>query len=110
MSKQFQPSNQTNRHQPIQSELPPIRTFVIWNNDDRPHGYEITHKQYPASTDGYEFTHLVFGNRARFCVVSNDGSVSRADAIYFCSAVFNGTVTVFRCDLSSIQGKVKKHG
>lgn len=108
--KQFKPSNPTHQQQPIQSELPPIRTFVIWNNDDRPHGYEVTHKQYPASTDGYEFTHIIFGKRARFCFVSNDGSISRADCIAFGSALVNGTVTIFRCDLSLVQGKVKKHG
>jgi hypothetical protein len=105
--KQFQGSNHSNRQQPIQSELPPIRTFEIWNNDDRPYGYEITHKPYPASANGYEYTHLVFGKRARFCFVSHDGSISRTDCIAFGSALVNGTFTVFHCDLTPIQGKRK---
>jgi len=102
MSKQFQPSNRSNQDQPIQSDLPPIRTFVIWNEDNRPHGWEYTYKPYPASTEGYEYTHLVFGKRARFCFVSHDGSVSRADCITFGSALVNGTYAVFRCDLKGI--------
>lgn len=106
--KQSQHSNTQGRFEPIQSELPTIRTFVIWNNDDKPHGYEITHKPYPASTDGYEYTHIVFGKRARFCFVSDDGSISRADCIAFGSALVSGTFTLFRCDLSSIQGGKKK--
>ena len=104
MSKQFQPSNRTEDKQQIQSELPPIRTFVIWNEDNKPHGWEIDWKPYPASTNGYEYTHLVFGKRARFCFVSHDGSVSRADCIAFGSALVNGTFTVFRCDLSEVKG------
>lgn len=107
MSKQFQPSNPSNRHQTIQSELPPIRTFVIWNHDDKPRGWELTWKSYPSSTDGYEYAHLIFGKRARFCFVSHDGSISRADCIAFASAVVNGTVSVFRTDLIDIQGKRK---
>jgi hypothetical protein len=103
--KQFQPSNSTDQTGGIQSELPPIRTFVIWNEDTKPHGYEITWKSYPASINGYEYTHNIFGKRARFCFVSNDGSISRADCIHFGSAVVNGTIRVFHCDLSSIQGK-----
>jgi len=108
MSKQFQPSNPSNQTGGIQSAVPPIRTFVIWNEDTRPHGYEIDWKPYPASTDGYEYTHLIFGKRARFCFVSHDGSISRSDCIYFGSALVNGTVTVFHCDLSEVQGKRKK--
>jgi len=108
MSKQFQPSNPSNHPEPIQSELPTIRTFVIWNHDDKPRGWEITHKPYPTSTDGYEYTHLVFGKRARFCFVSNDGSISRSDCIAFGSALVNGTCTVFRTDLSKIQGRDKR--
>ena len=102
MSKQFQGSNTSNHDRPIQSEVPPIRTFVIWNNDDRPFGYEVTHKPYPASTNGYEYTHLVFGKRARFCFVSDDGSISRADCITFGSALVNGTYSVFHVNLEGI--------
>jgi len=102
MSKQFQPYNPSNHKQPIQSELPPIRTFVIWNEDTKPHGYEIDWKPYPASTNGYEYTHLVFGKRARFCFVSHDGSVSRDDCIHFGSALVNGTFAVFHCDLKGV--------
>jgi len=105
--KQFQGSNPSDRQQPIQSELPPIRTFVIWNEDTKPHGYEITWKSYPASANGYEYTHLIFGKRARFCFVSDDGSISRADCITFGSALVNGTFTVFHCDLTPIQGRKK---
>jgi len=100
--KQFQPSNTSNHNAPIQSELPPIRTFVIWNEDTKPHGWEVTHKPYPASTSGYEYTHLVFGKRARFCFVTDDGSISRSDCIAFGSALVNGTYSVFHCDLKGI--------
>lgn len=102
MSKQFQGYNPKQDGQPIQSELPQIRTFVIWNEDTKPHGWEVTHKPYPASTGGYEYTHLVFGKRARFCFVTDDGSISRSDCIAFGSALVNGTYSVFHCDLKGI--------
>ncbi len=102
MSKQFQPSNPSNHNQSLQSELPAIRTFVIWNEDDKPHGWEIDWRPYPASTDGYEYTHLILGKRARFCFVSHDGSVSRADCLAFGSALVNGAYSVFHVDLKGI--------
>jgi hypothetical protein len=102
MSKQFQPYNPREAGQGIQSELPPIRTFIIWNEDDHSRGYEIIHKSYPASISGHEYTHLIFGKRARFAFASHDGSVSRTDCITFASALVNGTVTVFHIDLKGI--------
>jgi len=102
MSKQFQPYNPREAGQGIQSELPPIRTFVIWNEDDHSRGYEITHKPYPKSTNGYEFTHLVLGRRARFCFVTHDNSIRRADCITFGSALVAGTISVFHIDLKGI--------
>jgi len=102
MSKQFQPYNRTNPSGGIQSELPVVRTFEIWESDGRHVGYEITHEQYPASTRGHEFTHLVFGKRARFAFVCDDNNISRADCIAFASAMVNGTYSVFHLDLKGI--------
>jgi len=100
MSKQFQSSNPSNQAQPIQSELPVVRTFEIWESDGRHVGYEITHEPYPQSTRGHEFTHIVFGKRARFAFVCDDNNISRADCIAFASAMVNGTYTVFHLDLN----------
>lgn len=101
--KQSQSSNQEKKPTPIQSELPAIRTFYVYRREDvRLYGWEIEHKPYPASTQGYEFTNLVFGKRARFCFVSNDGSITRAECIHFGAALVNGTYAVFHVDLKGV--------
>ncbi len=106
--KQFTNSNHNASSQGIQSELPKIRTFVLSRvEDERLHGWEIDWKPYPASTEGYECTHLVFGVRARFCFVSHDSGITRAECIHFGSALVNGTFAVFHVNLEPI-GRKKK--
>lgn len=107
--KQFQATNTGQQAKGIQSELPAIRTFVVYRyEDERLYGYEVEHKPYPASTEGYEFARCIFGKRGRFCFVSHDGSIAYSELLHFGSALVNGTFSVFKCDLSSIQGRVKK--
>jgi hypothetical protein len=100
---QFGHSNRADKTTGIQSELAPIRTFVLYRwEDERIFGYEVTHKPYPASTEGYECTHIVLGKRARFAFISHDPSITRRECIHFGSALVNGTFTVFHCDLSEV--------
>lgn len=74
-----------------------VRTFEIWlTPDGQMRGFEKFDKGYPTSTEGYELSHNCFGNTACICIVSNDKSITRQQAIYFATYVVLGKMKAFR--------------
>jgi hypothetical protein len=79
-----------------------VRTFHVYFVDERPVGYEITDKPYPASLRGFDVSHEFFGARANLVVVSNDRDVDRPVSLRFASAIAFGTYKTVSVDLKKV--------
>lgn len=80
----------------------PVRVLEVYLVNGWPHGYEITHKSYPASLHGYTSTFNFSGKRAHIVIVSNDGNVDRSIALCFAEAFVLGKTRTRRIDLSPL--------
>jgi len=82
--------------------ITPIRTFEAWMVEGKMYGREIDHKPYPATTDGFNTTHLLIGKGASFCIVSHDRRIDRALAIRFATAIQGRAFETFNIDLTKV--------
>jgi len=76
--------------------------YLLWRYAGQVLGHERTNDQSTQSMGGFEQTHDLRGKTAHYICVTNDRTISRADAIRFCDAIQTGKFCLISCDLDRI--------
>jgi len=83
--------------------------YLLWRYAGQVLGHERTNDNPPPTMGGFEQTYDLRGKTAHYICVTNDRSISRADAIGFCNAVQTGKFRLISCDLDRLNNSPEWH-
>lgn len=92
----------------LQQTQPPILCYEIWEMEDGIHGSLIDWKPYWSAIKDYPVRYEFRGHTLVFEILTHDLSISKRDALSFCSNVALGRVRRISVDLTPCQTKPKK--
>jgi len=92
----------------LQQSQPPIFVYEVWRNEENLRGSIIDDRPFWKAKQDHECVYDVKGREAHYLIVSDDRSITRAEAISFAQAVHTGKVSRLRVDLMPCQPKPKK--
>jgi len=91
----------------LQQTHPPILVYEVWRNEENLRGSIIDDKPFWKAKQAHECVYDLKGREAHYLIVSDDRSITRAEAISFAQALHQGKVSRLRIDLTSVSPEGK---
>lgn len=83
----------------LQQTHPPILVYEVWRNEENLRGSLIDNRPFWKATQDHECVYDLKGQEAHYLIVSDDRSITRAEAISFAQALHEDKVSRLRIDL-----------
>jgi len=82
----------------LQQTHPPILVYEVWRNEENLRGSIIDDKPFWKAKQAHECVYDIKGREAHYLIVSDDRSITRAEAISFAQALNKGKVSKLRIE------------